>query len=759
MTRTPTSTGRPMRSSFDEPLTSTGEFSRTQILCTLGPSSLDDRTIRRLEQAGANLFRINLSHTRVDDLSDIVRLIKKTTDVPICLDTEGAQVRTGDMFGRPITLRDNTIVDVHFTRVPADDKNLNFYPLESAQLLDVGDFVSIDFNSVLTQVIARSDDRVSMRVLQGGLVGQSKAITIERDVHLSPLTDKDRAAIEVGLDMGLTHFALSFANRGEDVEAIRALVGDESYVISKIESTLGMTNIEAIADRSDALLIDRGDLSRQVPIELLPQAQKGIIARAKASNKPVFVATNLLESMVSVRAPTRAEVNDIYNTLLDGADGLVLAAETAIGKYPIECASMVSKIIRGFSLEAVDDVAGYYPEEAVSLLVAPHGGRLVHREAGPGDVDDLSALPSLAVERTDLMDCEQVGYGTYSPLTGFMNQEQLTSVLANYRLPDGEVWTLPILLQLGRDHDFSFSVGDRIVLTDDLGVPHALLDVSQIYTYDLERLAAQMYGTTAIRHPGVARLMAKSDTFIAGDVTLVKPLESPHRHYLLTPAQTRFIFTRLGWSQVVGFHTRNAAHRAHEWIQAEALERSGADGLYINPVARPEKPGDFLPEAILLSYRTLLEFGCYPEGRAVLGSFFTYSRYAGPREAVFTALCRQNMGCSHFIVGRDHTGVGDFYSPDANRWLFDAVGDIGITPIFFDPVGYNEQARRYEIDVGQGLSHISGTQVRDTLRQGRALPDWFMRELVQEALRAELKRGRPVFNDDETSWSELEVGQ
>ena len=739
--------------------TSESAFSRPQILCTLGPSSLDDRTIRRLELAGANLFRINLSHTRIDDLRDIVRLIQRVTDIPICLDTEGAQVRTGDMFGRPITLRDNTIVDVHFARVPADDKNMNFYPLESAELLDVGDFVSIDFNSVLTQVIARADDRVSMRVLQGGLVGQSKAITIERDVHLSPLTDKDRTAIELGLSMGLTRFALSFANRGEDVDAIRELVGEESYIISKIESTLGMAHLEAIAARSDALLVDRGDLSRQVPIELLPQAQKGIIERAKASSKPVFVATNLLESMVSVRAPTRAEVNDIYNTLLDGADGLVLAAETAIGRYPIECASMVNKIIRGFSLEAVDDVAGYYPEEAVSLLVAPHGGRLVHREVGPGEADDLGDLPSLTVERTDLMDCEQIGYGTYSPLTGFMDSEQLMAVLTNYRLPDGEVWTLPILLQLRRDQDVTCSTGDRVVLTDDRGTPHALLDVSEVYTFDLERLAAQMFGTTSTRHPGVERLMSKSDTFLGGAVTLVKPLESSHRHYLLTPAQTRFIFTRLGWSQVVGFHTRNAAHRAHEWIQAEALERSGADGLYINPVARPEKPGDFLPEAILLSYRTLLEFGCYPDGQAVLGSFFTYSRYAGPREAVFTALCRQNMGCSHFIVGRDHAGVADFYPRDANRWLFDAVGDIGITPIFFDPVGYNEETRRYEIDVGQGLTEISGTKVRDTLRRGGALPDWFMRDLVQEALRAELKKGRPVFNDRETSVSELEVGQ
>jgi ATP sulfurylase len=389
-------------------------------------------------------------------------------------------------------------------------------------------------------------------------------------------------------------------------------------------------------------------------------------------------------------------------------------------------------------------------------LVEPHGGRLVHRELASGATVPIEGVPSLIVDRTDLMDCEQIGYGTYSPLTGFMNRDELESVLTSYSLPGGEAWTLPILMQLRDGRPPGVSEGDRLVLTDESGTPHALLDVSEVYTYDLERLAAQMFGTTSTAHPGVGRLMGKSDTFLGGAVTLIKPLDSPHRHYLLTPAQTRFIFTRLGWSQVVGFHTRNAAHRGHEWIQLEALERTGADGLYINPVARPEKPGDFLPEAVLLSYRTLLEFGCYPNGKVVLGSFFTYSRYAGPREAVFTALCRQNMGCSHFVVGRDHTGVADFYPPDANRWLFDAVGEIGITPVFFDAVGYNEEERRYEIDVGQGLTTISGTQARDTLRRGGALPDWFMRDLVQEVLRAELKSGRPLFNESDASQVQME---
>ena len=171
--------------------------------------------------------------------------------------------------------------------------------------------------------------------------------------------------------------------------------------------------------------------------------------------------------------------------------------------------------------------------------------------------------------------------------------------------------------------------------------------------------ARRMAGTTSQQYPGVARLLSGDDWFVAGDVTLVEPLPNPHRHYCHA-VPNALIFTRLGWSRVVAFHSRNPAHRGHESIQLEALERTGADGIYINPVVGPKKRGDFLPEPILLSYQTLLEFGYYPQGKVVLGSFYTYSRYAGPREAVFTALCRKNMGCSHFIMGRDHTGVGNF---------------------------------------------------------------------------------------------------
>ncbi len=223
-------------------------------------------------------------------------------------------------------------------------------------------------------------------------------------------------------------------------------------------------------------------------------------------------------------------------------------------------------------------------------------------------------------------------------------------------------------------------------------------------------------------------------------------LPSPFRHYELTPAQTRFIFTHKGWSRIVGFHTRNAAHRVHQFMQFKALDDTDADGLYINPIIGPKKPGDFLPYPIMRSYQVLLETGAYPENRVVLGSFATYSRYAGPREAVFTALCRKNMGCSHFIVGRDHTGVSDYYSPEANRKFFDEIGDIGITPVFFDAIGYNAKTGTYNLlSAAEVVNSISGTEARQRLSRGERLPDWYMHDAVQDMLLNEIRRNRPVF--------------
>src|SRR5690606_12773775 len=236
--------------------------------------------------------------------------------------------------------------------------------------------------------------------------------------------------------------------------------------------------------------------------------------------------------------------------------------------------------------------------------------------------------------------------------------------------------------------------------------------------------------------------------FLAGKVTLLQPLPLPYRRYELTPAQLRTVFAQKGWTSVVAFHSRNLVHRAHETIQIKALERTHADGLLINPVVGVARKGDFAPRIILDGYQALLDYGIYPPGKVVLASFITYPRFAGPREAVFTALCRKNMGCSHFIVGRDHSGVGAFYGQNASRELFDEIGDIGIQPIFFDAIGYDTQTERYvDLQGCKTAKPISGTEIRRALMAGEALPNWMMRSEVQDVVRAELMMNHSLFQE------------
>lgn len=723
-----------------------------EILCTIGPASLNDRVLARLEELGVNLFRINLSHTRLDDLPRVIDFIRSRSAVPICLDTEGAQIRTGDMLNGEIAVRENSVVHAHKLRVPGDAFNFNLYPEDVIDKLEVGDFISIDFNSVLVQVIARDAGKVTMRVLHGGVIGQNKAVTVERDIPLDTLTAKDVAALEYGRSVGIRHVALSFANRGSDVDQVRALVGDDTFLISKIECRNGLINLDEIAEKSDALLIDRGDLSRQEPIERIPRLQKLIIARGQARNRKVYVATNLLESMITAPRPTRAEVNDVVNTLLDGADGLVLAAETAIGKDPVGCVAMIVKLIREFRvlnehrLSTRNDDMIYTPTDPTSLLIDPHGGVLVNRVRSAAAIDDLATLPRLVARDTELLDCQQIGVGTFSPLTGFMDRDTLRSVLQRNRLPDGTAWTVPLLLQVDGEQARALSAGQRVALTDDDGAVHAVIEVSEVYRHDLQELAQLAFGTTSPAHPGVARLLRNGDWFVAGDITLIEERPSPWSEFVLTPRQSRFIFAHKGWSKVVAFHGRNISHRVHEHLQIEALERTNADGLFINPVVGPKKPGDFLPRPVIRSYQMLIDFGLYPNGKVLLGALATYPRYAGPREAVFNALCRKNLGCSHFIVGRNHAGVGDFYDDGAYRALFEELGDAGVTPVFFDAIGYNPKTGAYESGITDDSHAISGTRVRDSLLKGEALPDWYVRGIVQDMISAELKAGQPLFH-------------
>jgi pyruvate kinase len=319
-----------------------------KVICTVGPASLKPRIIRRLDALGVSLFRINLSHTPLQEVRPAIEFLQKHTTVPICLDSEGAQIRTGTFATAPTSLRKDSLIRVHRHPVDGDAEKFNFTPSDTLELLEPGDLITIDFHAVVVEVMEIEIDRAVLRVRKAGRVGSNKACNVHRDIELPAITVKDRRAIEIGREMGVDHYALSFANRPEDVREMRELIGPGATLISKIESRSGIAHLEEIARLSDAILIDRGDLSRQVPVQQIPAQQKNIIGRVKAIGRPIYVATNLLESMVHSEVPTLAEINDIYNTLDDGADGLVLASETAVGKFPVQCVSMVMSVIAEF---------------------------------------------------------------------------------------------------------------------------------------------------------------------------------------------------------------------------------------------------------------------------------------------------------------------------------------------------------------------------------------------------------------------------
>ncbi|MFZ1129621.1 MAG: pyruvate kinase, partial [Terriglobales bacterium] len=321
---------------------------RTKVICTVGPSSLKPKVIRRLEALGVSLFRINLSHTPLEEVGGAILFLQTHSKVPICLDSEGAQIRTGSFTPAPANLKKDSLIQVHRHPISGNTERLSFTPLATIELLEPGDLITIDFHAVVAEVMEIEGDRAVLRIRQGGRVGNNKACHVHREIELPAITDKDRKAIGMGREMGVDHYALSFANRPEDVREMRELIGPEATLISKIESRGGIASLDEIARLSDAILIDRGDLSRQVAMERIPAHQKDIIGRVKAMGRPVYVATNLLESMVHSSVPTLAEINDIYNTLDDGVDGLVLAAETAVGKFPVGCVEMVLRVISEF---------------------------------------------------------------------------------------------------------------------------------------------------------------------------------------------------------------------------------------------------------------------------------------------------------------------------------------------------------------------------------------------------------------------------
>jgi pyruvate kinase len=318
-----------------------------KILCTLGPASMQPEIVAALAARGVDLFRINLSHTPPDAVESAIEFVRAHSETPICLDTEGAQVRCG-LMEPGVEMTEGKSVTLTSTETTGTAEAIMLRPPSIFHELETGSIVHVDFDGAALRVTKVGAGDAEAVVVDRGSVGSNKAVTIEPPPRLPPLTGDDLVSIEIGVRHGIQHFALSFANAAEDVAHLRDLLPPEAYVIAKIESRRGVNDVEQITSVADAILIDRGDLSREVPIEHVPIYQKHIIRCANAHNTPVYVATYLLESMLVKRTPTLAEANDIVNTLYDGAHGLVLAAETAMGQHPVESVEMVIRILEAF---------------------------------------------------------------------------------------------------------------------------------------------------------------------------------------------------------------------------------------------------------------------------------------------------------------------------------------------------------------------------------------------------------------------------
>ena len=375
--------------------------------------------------------------------------------------------------------------------------------------------------------------------------------------------------------------------------------------------------------------------------------------------------------------------------------------------------------------------------------IAPHGGTLVNRELKgaqrDGALERAHALPALVLGPTTVSDLELLAIGGFSPLTGFLSSADYKSSLRDMHLTSGVVWPIPITLAVTADEAAPLRVGQEVALCEQDGRVLAILSLSEKYGYDREVEAQSVYRTTDAKHPGVARLYAQGDVLLAGDVAVVnRPCNSTFPQYRYEPAQTRAIFDERKWKRVVGFQTRNPTHRAHEYIQKCAMEM--VDGLYFNPLVGETKSDDVPASVRMLSYEKLLA-NYYPADRVLLGVLPAAMRYAGPREAIFHAMMRKNYGCTHFIVGRDHAGVGKYYGTYDAHYIFREFepAEIGITPLFFDHAFFckrcgNMASTKTCPHGGDDHVILSGTQVREMLARGEMPPSEFTRHEVAEIL-------------------------
>ncbi len=381
-------------------------------------------------------------------------------------------------------------------------------------------------------------------------------------------------------------------------------------------------------------------------------------------------------------------------------------------------------------------------------LIKPHGGKLVNREVRGPERDRLIQaavdIPALQLNARDISELEMIAIGAYSPLQGFLDRSDYNSMCVRMRLTNDVAWPIPVTLSITNEQASTFRQFEDVALYQDDHLL-AILHLADKYRYDKEREAELVYRTTDAAHPGVRTLYNQGDWLLGGKISLVnRPRNPAFPAYRRDPAETRALFQERGWRRVVAFQTRNPVHRAHEYIQKCALEI--ADGLLLHPLVCETKADDVPADVRLGSYEAILA-GYYPAARTILSILPAAMRYAGPREAVFHALIRKNYGCSHFIVGRDHAGVGNYYGTYDAHHIFDEFEpeELGITPLFFDHTFYCRSCGAMASSKTcphETAAHVtlSGTKVREMLSVGQVPPVEFTRPEVArvliEALRA-----------------------